>query len=135
MPVATGAATVIESRRRGRTYRLHRAAGNGLLVLSLLGGGALPASAHVAVPAPAIERVINTGAELAAWCRAEAEARFVAEGRATFQWSASHHSRGNTLVVSGRLRVEGTDYLVDCRIARGAREHYGSIGITEDSIR
>lgn len=104
-------------------------------MLVLLAGASLQASAQVPVPVPAVEPVINTGSELARWCRTEAEARFVAEGRAIYQWSSSHHSRGNTLIVNGRLRVEGTDYLVECRIARGAREYYGSIEITEDSPR
>jgi hypothetical protein len=105
------------------------------VLLALLAGIAQPASAQAPppVPPPDAERVINAASELVPWCRAEAEARFVAEGRAIYQWSASHHSRGNTLFVNGRLRVEGVDYLVDCRIARGAREYYASIRITQDS--
>lgn len=106
-----------------------------LAAMILFASAALPASAQVPAPSPEVERVINTGSELAAWCRTEAEARFVAEGRATYQWTSSHQSRGNTLIVKGRLRVEGTDYVVDCRIARGAREYYGIIDISEDTIR
>lgn len=107
-----------------------------LLASALLAAAAGPALAQVAAPVPPHDHhpVITTSSELRTWCRREAETRFVAEGRTTYQWTASHHSRGNVLHVNGTLRVEGIDYLVECRIARGAREHYGNIEITERTL-
>jgi len=77
------------------------------------------------------EREISQASELVPWCRQEAEARFVARGERTYQWSASYSDRGNALSVEGRLRVEGRDVKVNCRIARGARERYATIDIQD----
>lgn len=77
------------------------------------------------------EREIHKASDLAPWCRQEAEARFVARGERTYQWSASYSDRGNALSVEGRLRVEGRDVKVNCRIARGARERYATIDIQD----
>ena len=73
------------------------------------------------------DRIIQTTSELAPWCRSEAEARVVAEGKTTYQWTSSQIVRGNVLHVEGKLRVQGGDVQVQCRIARGARLRYASI--------
>ena len=80
------------------------------------------------------QRVINEASELAKWCKAEAEARYVAKNIPTFQWTASHYSKGNALYAEGRLRVHGDDVVVKCRIARGAREEYGIVEIADPEL-
>lgn len=92
---------------------------------------ALPALASDPAAYDPYEREINQASELVPWCRQEAEARFVGRGERTYQWSASYSDRGNTLSVEGRLRVEGRDVTVNCRIARGARERYATIDIQD----
>lgn len=77
------------------------------------------------------DRIISRASELVPWCRAEAEALAIGEGKTIYQWTASHHSRGRVLHVEGKLRVEGEDRLVHCRIAQGARQQYASIEVTK----
>lgn len=79
-------------------------------------------------------QVIDRASQLVPWCRAEAEERFVAKGLTPYQWSASYHDRGKMLHVSGRLRVEGRDVEVRCRIARGSNDHYATIEIDDDRL-
>ena len=74
---------------------------------------------------------IHQASDLVPWCRQEAEARYIGRGETTHQWSAKYSDRGNTLSVEGRLRVEGRDVKVRCRIARGAREQYATIEIED----
>lgn len=73
--------------------------------------------------------VIQLASELEPWCRAEAEARMVAQGKTVYGWTSSQVSRGNVLHVEGKLRVQGADVAVHCRIARGARLRYASIDL------
>lgn len=75
------------------------------------------------------DRVIQLASELQPWCRSEAEARMVAQGKTTYGWTSSQVSRGNVLHVEGKLRVEGADVAVHCRIVRGARLRYASIDL------
>ncbi|MFY2763706.1 hypothetical protein [Arenimonas sp. MALMAid1274] len=77
------------------------------------------------------DRVFQRASELVPWCKAEAEAHFVGRGETTYQWTSSYHDRGNVLHVEGKLRVEGADIGVHCRIARGAREQYATIEISD----
>lgn len=79
-------------------------------------------------------RVITEANELVPWCKAEAEARYVARNITPYQWTASYHERSNVLYVEGRLRVHGDDVAVRCRIARGAREAYATIEIDDPSL-
>ncbi|KAF1704550.1 hypothetical protein [Pseudoxanthomonas kaohsiungensis] len=99
--------------------------------MGLLGLATLPALASDPAGYDPHEREIRQASELVPWCRQEAEARFVARGERTYQWSASYSDRGNALSVEGRLRVEGRDVAVTCRIARGARERYATIEIED----
>jgi hypothetical protein len=99
-------------------------AASGMLVLV-----ALPASADPGYDTR--EREIHQASALVPWCRQEAEARYTARGETTYQWSASYSDKGNTLSVEGRLRVQGRDVKVECRIARGARERYATIAIQD----
>lgn len=96
----------------------------------------------IALPAAAVEpvaetdhlhheRIFQRASELVPWCRSEAEAHFVGRGETFYQWTSSYHDRGNVLHVEGKLRVEGADVTVQCRIARGAREQYATIEITD----
>jgi hypothetical protein len=82
-------------------------------------------------PTPAVqpERVFQRASELVPWCRREAEAHFVGLGITTYQWTAAYRDEGNTLIVDGKLRADGRDVPVTCRIARGARERYAHIEI------
>lgn len=82
-------------------------------------------------PAPAPERVFQRASELQPWCRQEAEAELVGRGLTTYQWTGAYRDEGNTLVVEGKLRADGRDYPVSCRIARGARERYATIKVSE----
>jgi hypothetical protein len=75
------------------------------------------------------DRVISLASELDPWCRTEAEARLLADGKTTYGWTSSHLSRGNVLHVEGRLRVQGADVAVNCRIVKGARLRYAAIEI------
>src|SRR5688500_12895000 len=64
-------------------------------IAAVLLAAALPASAHDAAVDPHHERTISTASQLAPWCRAEAEARVVAQGATPYQWTASYHDRVN----------------------------------------
>lgn len=75
------------------------------------------------------DRIIRSANELAPWCKSEAEARLVAEGKTTYQWTSSQIVRGNVLHVEGKLRVQGGDVQVNCRIAKGARLRYAFIEV------
>ena len=75
------------------------------------------------------ERTFQRASELVGWCRQEAEAHFTGRGIPTYQWSASYQDRGNQLIVNGKLRAEGKDVPVQCRVARGAREQYATVDI------
>jgi hypothetical protein len=98
--------------------------------LALL-AAALPAAAHDTSAShddlTHQERTISAASQLAPWCRAEAEAIVIARGGTPYQWTASYHDRGKLLHVEGRLRVDGEDVSVQCRIARGARESHATI--------
>ena len=75
------------------------------------------------------EIVFNQASELMPWCQNEAKAHFAGRGEATYQWSASHFSKGDTLIVEGQLRTDKGDVPVTCRVARGARERYAVVKI------
>ena len=75
--------------------------------------------------------VLFEAGELVDYCRSEAEAYYVGKGRITYQWAASHKSRGNVLYVSGRLRVEHDDIQVACRLPRGARLTYMTLEVSQ----
>ena len=92
--------------------------------------GATPAHDHRAGE----QREIRQASELLPWCKAEAEARYVAKNITPYQWTASHYEDGNMLRVEGRLRVHGDDVSVRCRIARGAREQYATIEIDDPEL-
>jgi len=79
-------------------------------------------------------RVISQASELVPWCRAEAEARYVARSITPYNWTASYHDANNILYVDGKLRVHGDDVTVRCRIAVGAREEYGTIEIDDSTL-
>ena len=98
-----------------------------LAILLLL--AALPVLAHRG------ERVISQASELEPWCKSEVEARYVAMNITPYQWAASYHDSSNIFYVDGRLRVHGDDIAVRCRIARGAREEYGTIEIDDPTLK
>ena len=91
------------------------------------------ATAVTAAPSPTVaedvhhDRVIASASLLAPWCRTEAEARIVAQGGTPYQWTASYRDRGKVLEVDGKLRVDGRDVAVRCRVARGAQERFATI--------
>jgi len=88
--------------------------------------GAFHASGHE-------HRIISQASDLVPWCKAEAEARYVARNITPYNWSASYHDRGNVLYVDGKLRADGEDVTVHCRIAGGARDEYATIEFDESS--
>ncbi len=71
----------------------------------------------------------SQASELMPWCQTEAKAHFAGKGEATYQWSANHYSKGNTLIVEGQIRTDKGDVPVTCRVARGARERYAVVEI------
>ena len=76
--------------------------------------------------------IIREASLLVIPCREGAEAYFKAQDIPTYQWSASHKSRGSTLLVDGRLRLEGgKDVRVSCWLARGARLGTMTLEITD----
>ena len=79
-------------------------------------------------------RVISQASDLVPWCKAEAEARYIAKNVTPYNWTASYHDNSNVLYVDGKLRVHGDDVTVRCRIASGAREEYGTIEIDDSSL-
>ena|SRR5438445_4471637 len=76
-------------------------------------------------------RPISQASELVPWCKAEAEARYVARNVTPYQWTASYHEGGNILYVDGKLRVHSQDVSVRCRVARGVAEDYATIEIDD----
>lgn len=95
-------------------------------VAALLAMWTLPASAH-----DHDELVFTQAGELLPWCRAEAEAHFVGKGVTPYQWTGRYYDRSNVLYVEGRLRADGKDVDVRCRVARDARERYAVIEIDD----
>ena len=93
----------------------------------LLSTAALPAFCHE-------HAVISQASDLVPWCKAEAEARYVAKNITAYNWTASYHDKDNVLYVDGKLRVHGDDVAVRCRIAAGAREEYGTIEIDGSNL-
>ena len=75
--------------------------------------------------------VLYEASDLVGYCRSEAEAYYVGKGYVTYQWAASHKSRGNVLYVSGRLRVERDDVEVACRLPKGARLTYMTVEVSQ----
>lgn len=75
------------------------------------------------------EIVFTQSSQLMQWCHEEAKAHFAGKGEATYQWSANHYNKGNTLVVEGQLRTDKGDVPVTCRVASGAREKYATVKI------
>lgn len=67
--------------------------------------------------------------ELQPWCEEEARAHFVGKGLTTYQWRGRHYQKGNVFFVEGKLRADGEDVAVACRVAKGARERYAVIEI------
>jgi hypothetical protein len=92
----------------------------------LLLTGTLSASGHE-------HRVISQASDLVPWCKAEAEARYVARNITPYNWTGSYHERSNVLYVDGKLRVDGEDVTVHCRIVSGARDEYATMEIEESN--
>jgi len=74
--------------------------------------------------------VVYQASDLVGYCRSEAEAYYVGKGHTTYQWTASHKSRGNQLLVEGRLRVGDKDVEVACRLPSGARLTYLTLEVS-----
>ncbi len=75
------------------------------------------------------EIVFTQSSQLMQWCHEEAKAHFAGKGEATYQWTANHYNKGNTLIVEGQLRTDKGDVPVTCRVASGAREKYATVNI------
>lgn len=80
---------------------------------------------------PRWERVIVNASDLLGLCREEAEARYVGRGEPVYQWTGSYHDYANTLYADGKLRVDGRDVEVHCRIPRNARERYLAMEVVD----
>jgi hypothetical protein len=79
------------------------------------------------------DRVINSGSELRDWCKDASEATLIGRGLMPFNWTASYWDQVNTLMVKGQWRVEGSNFTVECSIARGAQARFASVSIQEAS--
>ncbi len=77
------------------------------------------------------ERVIVDASDLLVLCREEAEAHYVGLGEPVYQWTGSYHDYANMLYADGKLRVDGRDVEVHCRIPRNAREHYLTMEVVD----
>ncbi len=77
------------------------------------------------------ELEFSQASELMPWCESEARAHFVGKGVTTYQWTGRYYDRGNVLLVEGKLRANGNDVPVACRVARGGRERYAIVEINE----
>jgi hypothetical protein len=73
---------------------------------------------------------INTTSELKTWCKTETENYFIAKEKTPHNWTASYHTKGNTLIVEGKWRVEGERKEVKCWIAKGAERKYAEFEIS-----
>lgn len=80
---------------------------------------------------PRWERLVGSASELQVLCREEAQAHYIRRGKAVYQWTGSYHDYADTLYADGRLRVDGRDVEVHCRIPRNAREGYLAIELVE----
>ena len=79
------------------------------------------------------DRVINSGSELRDWCKDASEATLIGRGLSPFNWTASYSDQVNTLMVKGQWRIEGSNFTVECSIARGAQARFASVSIQEAS--
>jgi hypothetical protein len=79
------------------------------------------------------DRVINSGSELRDWCKEASEATLIGKGLTPFNWTASYWDQVNTLMVKGQWRVEGSNFTVECSIARGAQARFASLSIQDAS--
>ncbi|WP_457005719.1 hypothetical protein [Luteimonas sp. A501] len=77
------------------------------------------------------ELEFHQASELLPWCEAEARAHFVGKGATPYQWTGRYYDKGNVLFVEGKIRANGNDVPVACRVARGGRERYVVIEIAE----
>ena len=71
----------------------------------------------------------SQASELLPWCEAEARAHFVGMGITTYQWTGRYYDSGNVLFVEGKLRANGNDVPVACRVAKGGRERHAVVEI------
>jgi hypothetical protein len=76
-------------------------------------------------------RPINSGSELRDWCKAESQASFIGKGQTPFNWSASYWDEGNVLMVKGSWRINESQVIVECRVARGAEARYATMTVRE----
>lgn len=79
------------------------------------------------------DRVINSGSELRDWCRDASESTLIGRGLTPFNWTASYWDQVNTLMVKGQWRIEGSNFTVECSIARGAQARFASVSVQETS--
>jgi hypothetical protein len=93
-------------------------------------GLALAFAAPLALSHPE-DRAINSGSELRDWCKAESQATFIGKGQTPFNWSASYWDEGNVLMVKGSWRVNESQVIVECRVARGAEARYATMTVRE----
>lgn len=80
---------------------------------------------------PYHELEFHQAQELTPWCQSEARAYFAGKGIATYQWSARYYEKGNLLIVEGTIRANGNDVPVTCRVAKGARERYAVVEVSD----
>lgn len=77
------------------------------------------------------EQVFQQASELLPWCEAEARAYFVGQGITTYQWTGRYYDQGNMLFAEGKIRANGNDVPVACRVARGGRERYAVVEVKD----
>ena len=92
-----------------------------------------PLLASTAVAGHQDDRVINSGSELRDWCKDASEATLIGRGLTPSNWTASYWDQVNTLMVKGQWRVEGSNFTVECSIARGAQSRFASVSIQDAS--
>jgi hypothetical protein len=77
------------------------------------------------------DRPINSGSELRDWCKTESQATLIGKGQTPFNWSASYWDEGNVLMVKGSWRINESEVIVECRVARGAEARFATMSVRE----
>lgn len=91
----------------------------------------LIASSQLSAQQPAHHEIqFSQASDLMPWCQSQAQAHFAGMGIPTYQWTARYYEQGNTLFVDGKIRANGNDVPVTCRVAKGALESYATVSVS-----
>lgn len=72
------------------------------------------------------ETPIHTGVELIEWCKQQVERVYLPLDKIPRNWRESVITEGNYFKAKLVFRIEGEDYLAECRVRVGAARHYAA---------